>query len=327
MVSAASDLRQWRWFLLAAVLIVLRSGDSFAASTTIYSTGFEEAEGYDSRFTLAGQQGWRVEGTGGNGLFSETNGFPGGGQQAYVGAFSPNPNAEESLLTVWQPINLVSIPAHTPIVKFSVQMEIVDSTNGLYDCFRWSVFNTNVDRLFTLDFDNSDLSINYRLDGTNAFIFTGQTFSSNVRYQLLITMDFSRNRWSATLNDTLLLTNQLISTTPSTPLNLGDVDAVWFYRDAAAPGNNLMVFDNYQIKREGVSGPQPELINLGHVPHGAHLLRLWGEDGRRYAIEATVDFRNWTALRTNTADNGEFDFADTTAAGFPSRFYRARLVP
>jgi len=89
---------------------------------------------------------------------------------------------EETLLVVWQPINLVTIPAQTPIVKFYVQMEIVDSTNGLYDCFRWSAFNTNVDRLFTLDFDNFDLSINYRLDGTNTFVFTGQTFSSNVCY-------------------------------------------------------------------------------------------------------------------------------------------------
>jgi hypothetical protein len=301
--------------------------NSSAASTTIYSTGFEATEGYDPRFTLVGQQGWLGEGTGGNGLFSETNGFPGRGQQAYVGAFPPDPNSEESLLTIWQPINLVSIPAQTPIVKFSVQMEIIDSTNGLYDCFRWSVFNTNIDRLFTLDFDNSDLSINYRLDGTNAFVFTGQTFSSNVRYQLLITMDFARNRWSATLDNTLLLTNQLISTIPGTPMNLGDIDAIWFYRDSTAPGNNLMVFDNYQIKREGVTGSRPELINLGHVPDGPHLLHLQGEDGRRYAIEASVDFRNWTALRTNTADNGEFDFADTMAPAFPSRFYRARLVP
>jgi len=78
MVSAAFDLR-WVWFFLVALLVFLLPGDSFAASTTIYSTGFEESEGYNPHFSLVGQQGWRGEGSGGNGLFSETNGFLGRG--------------------------------------------------------------------------------------------------------------------------------------------------------------------------------------------------------------------------------------------------------
>jgi hypothetical protein len=38
----------------------------------------------------------------------------------------------------------------------------VDSDNFAYDSFEWSVFNLSGERLFTLDFDNSDLDIYYR---------------------------------------------------------------------------------------------------------------------------------------------------------------------
>jgi hypothetical protein len=293
-----------------------------AAPIRIFTTGFEPAGGYDPQFTLVGQASWTGLGTGGNGLLSGSEGFP-AGQQAFVGYFPPLTNELSTM--VWRPLGIGPIPTNTPFVRFSVLMEIVDSTNAHYDCFRWSVFNTNEERLFTLDFDNLDLTVNYRLQNSSTFVPTGVTFSNNLPMQLEVTMDFSRNRWFALLDGTLLATNLAITTT-NRPLSLGDIDAIWFYRNPAAVGNNFMIFDDYRITREDAPVAQPRLVNLGRQGN-SYLLRVFGENGQRYAVEASTNFSAWTALRTNTADGGSFDFIDTAAGGFPRRSYRARFVP
>ena len=77
-------------------------------------------------------------------------------------------------------------------------MQIADSTNGQCDDFRWSVYNTNGARLFTLDFDNS--SFRSRTDSTIApFVPTGLKFDNEGFYDLAISMNFGGNLWSATL--------------------------------------------------------------------------------------------------------------------------------
>jgi hypothetical protein len=61
---------------------------------------------------------------------------------------------------------------------------------------------------------------------------------------------------------------------------------------------------------------------------GVFVLRLQGESGRQYAIDASDDLSTWTALKTNVVGlDGTFDFADTTAGGSRHRMYRGRFVP
>ncbi len=290
--------------------------------TIIYSTTFEAKQGYNPNLDLVGQNGWIGEGSGGNGLV--TNFFPSLGQQAYLG-FSP-PNPGDDMLSIWRPITLAPVPTNTPIVKFSVLMEIVDSTNGEYDNFYWSVYNAQGLRLFTLDFDNFDTGIYYALDNTNGFKATGVFFTNETKHALVITMNFAQNKLSATLDNFLLVTNQPITTAGAT-LNLGDVDAVWGVYEPTAPGNNFMVFDNYQITAEGAPPIPTRLQALGRTSDGQFVLRLTGDPGCNYAIEATTNYVNWRALKTNNATDGVFDFVDTTAPGLPRRFYRARLLP
>jgi hypothetical protein len=296
-----------------------------AGITNLYSTQYEAVEGYNRNLTLLGQNGWTGSGSGGNGLV--TNYFPGVGgvQQAYIGFSPPLPN--EVFLSAWRPINFAPVPTNTPIVKFSVLMGIWDSDNGQWDDFYWSVYNSHGDRLFTLDFDNYNLNIYYALDGTNDFVVTGRTFTNDIPYTLLITLNFAQNQWSATLGGVGLVTNKPI-TTVGAPLNLGDIDAVWSVFTTNAPGNNYMVFDNYQVTAESVSIPPAKLMILGRTVDNQLLLRLNGPSGYRYAIEAATNLVNWAALKTNVVSDGSFDFADTTAGNFPrSRYYRARLVP
>jgi hypothetical protein len=234
-------------------------------------------------------------------------------------------------LFLYRPINYSPLAAGLPLVRFSTLMRIQDSTNGEYDFFQWSVYNLTGDRLFTLDFDNSTsypTNINYALDGDNPYVSTGTRFFPGSNYTLTVTMNFASNRWSATLNAIVLATN-LPMTTTSLPLTLGDVDAVWERAITNFPGNNLLLFDNYTLTAESLPGPQPAPPKLTVLSRaaGQTSLQLTGQSGSHFAIEASTNFVNWTALKTNLISDGSFDYVDTGAAALNRRLYRARWVP
>src|SRR5204863_3934379 len=130
------------------------------------------------------------------------------------------------------------------------------------------------------------------------------------------------NLWSAWLNDTNIVESKPISTLGSV-LNLGDIDAVWVNRKIGVYGNNYMVFDNYSVTAE----PYPFWLDaVERLNNGAFLLQLTGEPGRQYAIDASTDFVDWFALKTNSAGrDGTVDFLDATATNYTRSFYRARL--
>ena len=293
------------------------------AETNVFATRFEAVEGYDGAFTLVGQQGWLGEGTGGNGIV--TNFIAGEGQQAYIGYFPPM-DTSESELFVWRPINFRPLAAGLPVVKFSVLMSIVDSSFGAWDYFQWRVYNLQTNRLFSLDFDNDSWVISYQLDGTNQLVATPLTFTNDQSYLLTVTMDFASNRWSATLDQQLLATNQPL-TTVNAELSLGDVDAVWLIANPELPGDNYLLFDNYQLTAESRSPLRPRLQLLGRTGDGQTLLRLTGPSGTRFAIDATTNFTSWTPLKTNVTSDGSFDHIDTSASHSLQRFYRGRWVP
>lgn len=98
----------------------------------VYGTSFDATEGYDPGKPLRGQQGWQAEGSGGNGLVEDF--FEGWGQQGYIGYNPPAPKDE--VLSVWRPLNAPKPTPAQPVWKFSVWMQLVDSTNGEYDDFR-----------------------------------------------------------------------------------------------------------------------------------------------------------------------------------------------
>lgn len=317
----------WRWFWVAILIVVgvsVHAAVQPSPPVVLFdSRGFETDAGYDSRFSLDGQMDWIAQGTGGNGLV--TNYFTGRGQQAYIG-YNPPLSVEEAL-NVWRPVNLAPTRLQLPLVTFTVTMEIVDSTTNRYDDFRWSVYNTNGHRLFTLDFDNFTGAVSYGLDDTNGFVNTGFTFANDGAYDLRLDMNFAANTWSAALNDVVIV-NAKRMTTVGAELNLGDVDAVWAIRDPQKPGDNFMVFDDYKIVGQPVEALPARLLSLGLLPDRGHLMRVLGEPGKNYAIEVSDDLSRWRSVRTNTASapGGVFEFLDDRATNQPIRFYRARLL-
>jgi hypothetical protein len=128
------------------------------------------------------------------------------------------------------------------------------------------------------------------------------------------------------LNNVVFATNQFI-TTANAPLNLGDVDAVWLVNQISgtnAPGNNYMVFDNYTIT---AYMPPAQVQLMGRTGEGWSLLRVNGQSNSRWSLDATTNLANWTAIKTNVISGTFYDHVDTTSAGLPRRYYRARLVP
>jgi hypothetical protein len=138
-------------------------------------------------------------------------------------------------------------------------------------------------------------------------------------------MDFNANRWNAYVNGALVVTNQLITTNVAAR-TLGDVDATWLPGTPGKAGDNYMLFDNYLVTAD-VLPPPPALIQTLGFVSGQFLLRVTGQTNARYAVDASTNLASWTALKTNVATGGYFDYLDTGSAGLKQRFYRARWVP
>lgn len=299
-------------------------------SHILYATAFEPAEGFDRGFNLAGQEGWRRSGSGGNGLV--TNAFEGRGQQAYIGYFPPEGGT--NYLYLWHPINYQppTNDLSAARLRFSTSMQIVNSTNQSFDDFRWSVYNTEVDRLFSINFNNESHRVTYLLDGPGDFVSTGVQFTNGVIYDLVINMDFASNTWNATLSGEVLATNQPITTTNAL-LSLGDVDAIWLIRNTNAPGNNYMVFDDYRVATETSGQPPPpaslrlDLISgLGGGP--PYAVRVEAPPGTPYILDASTNLLQWTPFWTNEVPaDGFSEYIEGPDIDWPYQFFRARQGP
>jgi hypothetical protein len=298
-----------------------RSSEAAPSPAVLYSTGFEAAEGYDASKSLRGQNGWLGEGSGGNGLVVDF--FESRGQQAFVGYAPPAPKDE--VLSLWRPFSVAAPAPERPVWKFSVWMQIVDSTNGEYDDFRWSAYNTEGRRLFTLDFDNAATEINFLLDDDEGFRSTGFTFSTEVIYLLEIWMNFARNNWQAVMNGQVVVDAQPI-TTRGAKLDLSDIGAVWALRTKGQPGDNYLLFDDYQLAIEPTDHIPATIELVGLNQQGEFELYLHAERNRTFALDVSADLKEWTPLATNRLAEGYWFFTDTTAPGYPISFYRAREV-
>lgn len=293
-------------------------------SRVLYQTGFESAEGFSGTHSLSGQAGWMSFGSGGNGIV--TNYFADGGQQAWMGA-SP-PSGTDDSLSLLHPVAFTPSPGRSEVVTFSVVMAIMDSTTTNRDDFRWSIYNSQGNRLFSLDFDNSTLGVSYGLDDNKGFIDTGVGFTNSSIYELSISLNFARNLWSASANGLALVTGKPITTQLNTRLDLADIDAVWLPRDLKTPGDNYLLFDDYSVVLQHLDSIPPVLQFVNRLTDGQVVLKLSGEPNLHYTFEATTDLKTWTPIqKLLTPDNGIVLCLDPGAAGFPTRIYRAYQSP
>src|SRR5258708_7597495 len=83
-----------------------------------------------------------------------------------------------------------------------------------------------------------------------------------------MTMDFGRNRWSASLSGVPLLTEQPM-TTNGAALTLGNIGAFLVLNSPTLPAADYMVYDNYLVSASPnatpklLMGPQSQTVNAG----------------------------------------------------------------
>jgi hypothetical protein len=298
-----------------------------AGERVLFETGFERFEGYDVNKDLAGQNGWIAIGSGGNGVLpGPIDGF--NGQVAYVGFGAPT--QPDDLLNLFRPVEFSPAGGPLPLVTFRVSMMVFDSTTNApyFDDFRWSAYNTQEERLFSIDFDNDAQAIQYVLDDSAGFRPTGWSFAPGEPYDLVVTMNLARNRWWADVNGTRIIDGQPI-TTRGSKLDLNEMDAVWVVRRPGSPGDNFMVFDDYKLTALPLQEVPPRVRYVGQLTTGPALLRVLGEPGVTYAVEQSADLRLWSEVGRGaaTSPDGYLDVQDATAPRAARRFYRARSLP
>lgn len=299
--------------------------------TNLFFTGFEYLEGFDPDIVLATQNGWNdyaeynstaVPDLLSNGLV--TNVFVGLGQQGWIGG--PFVDKPVTSVSVWHPLILDPVPTDTPIVKVSVLMAIEAGTADKYDFFRWSVYNSQTNRLFSLDFENANDTIAYLLDDNSFHDVTTQFFPDTIHH-LEIAIHFAANQWNAWLDGEQMVTNAPVTMT-NQRRSLGEVDAVWLPGDPTNRTDKRMYFDNLQLSAESLptTPVAPTLLTLGRTTNGYYALRLLGEIDSRYVLDYSEDASTWIPLKTNIAVDGSFDYVDTNAPVTPERIFRARLL-
>ncbi|MBI5387030.1 MAG: hypothetical protein HZA90_20340 [Verrucomicrobia bacterium] len=73
--------------------------------------------------------------------------------------------------------------------------------------------------------------------------------------------------------------------------------------------------------------PTPPVISLSYAPLLPAFVLVEGQTNSTFRFDASADLSQWTALYTNSAPDGVWEFCDEHAPGFPFRFYRAATQP
>ena len=148
--------------LLVGLVTTMTGQSNDKVTRLLYETSFEGEEGYSTEADLIGQNGWigfaggdaflETSNDGSSGLLTDF--LEGEGQQAYIGFVKPDQETSVEFLSLLQPLNFEPSEGGGELVRFTVSVGVLDSTNGERDNFRWSIYNTEGFRLFSLDFDN-----------------------------------------------------------------------------------------------------------------------------------------------------------------------------
>jgi hypothetical protein len=247
------------------------------------------------------------------------------GQQAYIGFVKPEQETSVEFLSLLQPLGFEPAERGGELVRFTVAMGILDSTNGERDNFRWSIYNTEGFRLFSLDFDNETKAISYALDDAEPLQASGFEFDNETFYNLRLDIDFDANKWSAWASDVLLVEGLPVST-QNLKLDLSDIDAVWAIFKPEAPGDNFMVFDNYRIEIIEEAPSLPTLSPLGHLPNGGFVIRVQGEPNSIYKLESSFDLSEWQVAQNkiDLGATGSIDWVDDSGGSNSRKFYRLK---
>jgi hypothetical protein len=217
---------------------ILLTGTFSAGGDFLYATDFSSFP--QGLAKLAGVDGW----VGNNTLFGYMHGittaFEGGGLGGYLGYYQA---MGASPVSVYRQVNFQPVAQGKPVVYFATKMELVASTNGYHDAFAFTYYNRVGMPLASLLLQ-TNLHL-WRNDG-NGWTDTGKLYAKGTVYDLLLTVDYAANKWSAVLGRETLFTNETFHAGSQTR-DLGMVAVQWYLTALYYPGNNFLLFDDYSI--------------------------------------------------------------------------------
>lgn len=177
------------------------------------------------------------------------------------------------------------------IIEIETLISLKDSSNGQRDDFYFSIFNENGTALASIRLDNEDpatLGSNFgfwREDGVNQFD-TNFDFIHEELYDLFITIDLSRNLWSASLGGTPLFESAPFTNAASgSEISLAAVAYEWELTAnlSSLHGDNFLLVGDLRIVSKA-SGDLPQLEILTDST-GNPIISWQGFAGKTYQIE------------------------------------------
>lgn len=319
-ISIVISHRLHRGRFLVGLALIFLSSIRGATGELLYATDFSEFDSGED--TLAGIEGWAgdLPGFGLHGIVDSV--IPGAGRSAYLGLN----HSSQDFVAVWRPLNLDPVGRGTPRIEFSVTIGIVDSTNRAYDNFFVTFLNQADELLASINFDNAKLLV--FLDDATTVSNTEFEFVPDTYYNLVVSIDFAANTWSASMDGDSLFESRRFHG-GDRALNLGAVAAEWLITDLADPGNNWMVFDDWSVAApDGPAVLSPRIERIYFESDGALVLEWTGQVGVRYQVHFSDDLLTWrtdlpnSTFEETTPETG-IRFRDETAASTEGqRFYR-----
>lgn len=236
-----------------------RTFTSVPTAQVLYFTNF-------SNFTtgeFVGLDGWTGTHTSGAGSgvytnFSNPTGFVG-----FEGVSG-------SLLTVRRPISFNPASGTYPQVNFSVDLSVVDSTNGRADSFVFRFVNLAGETLSSITFRNSSQTVTFSTPTGVGAMLTDLRLVNGRLTTLRVALNLGTNRWSAWLGDEVLFADQVINSL-GFARTLREVAVDWAIGSSGNPGDNYVTLNRYLLSQDKgfqtlTFTPPADLFNLSTTP-------------------------------------------------------------
>ena len=288
----------------------------------LYTTGFEA-------FTIGpdqwiGTEGWIGNGAGVGAHGIDSNLLPTLGKSAYLGFNQPT----STFTFVAKPFTYDPVAQGAAEIYVESLLGIEDSTNGKYDNFYLSFYNSIGGYLASILFSNHPGTYGiWRLDGLTQ-VDTTIDFITGELHLITASINHAANTWSAAMDGIPLFTNAPFTATGRSR-DVGPVSYEWQLSDPdpANFGNNwLLVADLAVIAVPPGEGPFL-MDTIGFSETGQATFSFTGEPGWNYQVEFSDNAILWRntlpdSFFTAIPEPTQLPFTDPTPSPPPGRYYR-----
>lgn len=273
-----------------------RTFTSVPTAQVLYFTDF-------SNFTtgeFVGLDGWTGTHTSGagSGIFTQSSNPTG-----FVGFET---TVTDALVTLRRPISFDPASGTYTRVNFSVDLSVVDSTNGRADSFVFRFVNLAGQTLSSITFRNSSQTVTFSTPTGVGATLTDLRLVNGRLTTLRVALNLGTNRWSAWLGDEVLFADQVINSLGFAK-TLREVAVDWAIATPGNPGDNRVTLNRYLLWPDKgfqtlTFTPPADLFNFSTTPILLHATATSGLPVVYSIVSgpATVSGSNLTLTGTGT---------------------------